>query len=127
MVAELNRRANVRENELAQLLPPLDQRQTAQIGAGQAALRVPIGSQFEQMDKFLETQQAILAYVKNPLETAIIAGNTLGNGDPNAGMEEALAVFRGLRRDALEITETATENLPTGLRELAMRLLDDAD
>jgi hypothetical protein len=42
-------------------------------------------------------------------------------------VEEALAVFRGLRRDALEITETATENLPTGLRELAMRLLDDAD
>jgi hypothetical protein len=42
-------------------------------------------------------------------------------------VEEALAVFRGLRRDALEIAETATENLPTGLRELAMRLLDDAD
>lgn len=104
-----------------------DQKVAAHYSAGQVVLRVPTGSQFEQMDKFLETQQAILAYVKNPLENAIIAGNALGNGDPNAGVEEALAVFRGLRRDALEIAETTTENLPSGVRELAMRLLDDVD
>ncbi len=104
-----------------------DEKVAALYRVGQVALHIPAGAQFEQMDKFLETQQAILAYVKNPLENAIIAGNALGNGDPNAGIEEAIAVFRGLRRDALEIAETATENLPAGLQGLAMRLLDDAD
>ncbi|MDP9138840.1 MAG: hypothetical protein M3N38_11805 [Pseudomonadota bacterium] len=104
-----------------------DEKVAALYRAGQAALHLPVGTQFDGMDQFLETQQKILGYVKNPLESAITAGNALGSGDPNAGTEEALAVFRGLRRDALEIAETASKELPAGAREVAMRLLDDAD
>ncbi|MBL8781213.1 MAG: hypothetical protein JNL06_09775 [Alphaproteobacteria bacterium] len=39
--------------------------------AGQVALRLPVGTQIKGMQKFLEAQQSILAYAKNPLQSAI--------------------------------------------------------
>ena len=95
--------------------------------AGQVALRLPVGTQIKDMQKFLEAQQSILAYAKNPLQSAIDGGNALGNANPNGGAAEALAVFRGLRRDALQIAEAASKTLPGGARDLATRLVDQAE
>jgi hypothetical protein len=117
----------LKSNRAEAVVASLTNRKVAALyAAGKSAITTPAGGAWVNLKAFMETEQVILAGLKDPMNYIAAAAQELGSSGHSRADELGAAICAGQTRHVLEITEKAAGALPGPLGEISRGMVDGA-